>query len=275
MRSAALLAMLLLGACMPARTHQAEAARPAIVSLNPCTDAILAEVADPDQILALSHYSRDPAASSMDLALAHRFASVSGSVEEIVALQPDVIVSGDHDAPASVAAYRRLGFRLEQIPIAASVAASKAQVMRLATLAGHPERGRMLNARIDAALASSAPEGQGHRPSALVWQSGGIVPGGNTLIADLLLRTGFVSHSAARAMKQADYLPLEQVLADPPDVIFAAGTPGDGEDRMLSHPALGTLRHSVRARLDPALLWCGGPTIVRAVARLAHVRGRL
>jgi hypothetical protein len=49
------------------------ASAPAIVSLNPCSDAILAEVADPGQVLALSHYSRDPRSSSMDVGLARRF----------------------------------------------------------------------------------------------------------------------------------------------------------------------------------------------------------
>jgi iron complex transport system substrate-binding protein len=34
-----------------------------IVSLNPCLDAILLDVADPGQITALSHYSREPTQS--------------------------------------------------------------------------------------------------------------------------------------------------------------------------------------------------------------------
>ncbi|HCH95383.1 MAG TPA: iron ABC transporter substrate-binding protein, partial [Erythrobacter sp.] len=42
---------------------------PTIVSLNPCTDAILAEVAAPGQLLAISHYSKDPRASSMEAAV--------------------------------------------------------------------------------------------------------------------------------------------------------------------------------------------------------------
>jgi iron complex transport system substrate-binding protein len=64
-RGAPLIA-LALGACTPAPAR--EAAHPSVVSLNPCTDAILAEVADPAQIAGLSSYSSDPAASSMDLA---------------------------------------------------------------------------------------------------------------------------------------------------------------------------------------------------------------
>ena len=77
-------------------------------------------------------------------------------------------------------------------------------------------------ARIDRALAATRHDG---RPvTAVLWQQGGIVPGEETLIAYLLAHTGFASHSAARGLGQAAYLPLEQVLSDPPQVILAAGS---------------------------------------------------
>ena len=101
------------------------------------------------------------------------------------------------------------------------------------------------------------------------------MPGGDTLVADLLHRTGFVQLSASRGMRQADVMPLEIMLADPPRVIFAAGDPRTNEDRMLSHPALEALDDTSRLRFDRSLLWCGGPTIIRAAERLADVRKSL
>ncbi|MFM5924176.1 MAG: ABC transporter substrate-binding protein [Novosphingobium sp.] len=272
-RGIALLA-LALAACAPAPADRRAGARPAgIVSLNPCTDAILVEVADPAQIRALSANSRNPASSSMDLATAARFASTTGTVEEIAALRPALVVSGTFTAPATRAALARLGIPLVEIPIAGSVEQSLDQVRQLAALSGHPQRGAALIARINAALAQAQPQDRRIVP-ALVWQSGGIVPGDQTLIADLLRRTGFANAAAARGLGQADFLPLEQVLADPPALIFAAGG-RSGEDRLLSHPALNRLPSTRRARLDPALLWCGGPTIIRAAARLSAVRRQL
>ena len=41
---------------------------------------------------------------------------------------------------------------------------------------------------------------------------------------------------------------------------------------MLVHPVLRELEGVRYERLDPALLFCGGPTIVRAVGRLAEMR---
>src|SRR5690606_30544938 len=144
--------------------------------------------------------------------------------------------------------------------------ASEAQVRQLAALAGHPERGEALVARIEAALAETRRQG---RTPALLWQQGGLVPGEGTLAVEILAHTGFASHSAARGLGQGAYLPLEEVLADPPRVILAAG----GE-RAQAHPALRALDAPV-ARLDPALLYCGGPTIPRLARRLAEVRDTL
>ena len=264
---------LLLSACAPnSSVHAAPRQYPTLVSLNPCSDAVLAEVADPGQLLAISSYSQNPASSSMDLARARQFRAVSGSAEEVLALRPDLVISDQFLPPSTASALAALAIPVERLPIASSVDESRAQVLRLAALAGHPERGRALVARIDAALAGAAPPVGAAPIAAVVWQSGGIVPGPRSLIGDLLRRTGFRQISATRGMKQADVLPLEEMLADPPQVILAAGNALGNEDRLLAHPALAELRATRRERYDPALLWCGGGTIVRAAERLAEVR---
>jgi len=261
--------------CSAGRQDDAPRTHPTIVSLNPCSDEVLAEVADPGQLLAISHFSRDPAASSMGVDRARRYPVTSGSLEEVLALGPDIVVADEFLPAPTRTALADLGITLVSLPIAHSVAESSEQVTELARLAGHPERGRALNARVASALASAAPSGKARRISAVVWQGGGIVPGEDTLIVDLLERIGFASLSAAQGMRQADFLPLETLLADPPELILAAGDPRANGDRMLSHPALASLKGTRRERLDPTLLWCGGPTIIRAAARLAEVRRSL
>lgn len=253
----------LLAGCAAPAPRAAE--HPTIVSLNPCTDAVLAEVADREQILAISHYSHDPRATSMPLAEARRFRATGDTVEEVLALDPDVVVAGSFLPPATAQAFDRLGIKVETFGIVPDLAENAVQIRRLAALAGHPERGEALLARIDAALA--ATRYQGRPVTALLWQEGGIVPGEQTLIAHLLTHTGFASHSAARGLGQGAYLPLEQVLADPPQLVLAAG-----DERMLIHPALRSLEGVRYETFDPSLLFCGGPTVVRAAERLAAIR---
>ena len=243
--------------------------RPRIVSLNPCTDAILVEIAGPEQLLAVSHYSHDPRASSMNVADARRFAATGGTVEEVVALDPDLVVAGAFLPPATRAALNRLGIRVETFGIADSVAESVAQVRDIAALAGHASAGEALAREMEDAVIAAEPGGTQPPVRTILWQPGGIVPGENALVSELMRRTGFSSYSAQQGMGQADYLPLERLLADPPDLVLVAG-----QERMQRHPALAKLDRMQRASFDPALLYCGGPTIVRAAERLQAIRSQ-
>jgi iron complex transport system substrate-binding protein len=110
---------------------------PRIVSINPCVDAVLMQVADPGQIAGISHYSQDARATSIPLAQARRFRATSGTAEEVVALAPDVVITGPHVAPATIAALKRMGITMVQYPVPDSVAESEQQVRDIARVAGH------------------------------------------------------------------------------------------------------------------------------------------
>jgi len=257
--------MLMLLAACSGEAPLPQGGAPRIVSLNPCSDAILADIA-PGALVGISHYSHDPRSTSMSLAQARRYPAVSGSVEEVLALRPDVVVASTFLPPATARALERLGIRVERVGIAPRIADSVAQVRALATLAHSEAAGERLVGRIE--NNARAPEAE--RPTALVWQAGEIVAGSGSLVAQMLERAGFANHAAALGLGQGAYLPLEQVLADPPDVIIAAG----GE-RALTHPALQELGGVQYATLDPALLYCGGPTVPKLATRLAEIRADL
>lgn len=274
---ASLLALLLAG-CLPAgesageRGGPADPAHPSIVSLNPCSDAILTQLAHPDQLLAISHYSHDPAATSMDIDAARRWPAIGGTLEEILALHPDVVVAGAYLPPPLAQGIRDAGMRLLTLPMPVTIAQSQEQVRTLARLAGNRAAGERMVQRIVRAEHRFASPPQEPRLAALVWESGGIVAGKGTLITDLLAQSGFSNGAAARGLDQAEYLSLERLIADLPQVVFTVGQSRGEEDRLLSHPALARVPGMVRAPLEPGLLWCGGPTIPRALARLAAVR---
>ena len=244
-----------------------------IVSINPCVDAILMHVADPAQIAGISHYSKDPRASSITMAQAARFAATSGTAEEVVALAPTLVIAGAHVAPATIAALRRMDIALLQLGVPETIAESRDQIRQIAAAAGHPERGASLNARIDAAVGaarSAAPP-----VPALIWQGGGLVPGEATLASELLRTAGFHNLSHDYGLKTWDVLPLEYLVARPPAVLFSVGDTR-GEDRMLGHPVMQRLAmHTEIRRYPERLLRCGGPTIIDALATLASARHSL
>ena len=253
--------------------HAAE--RPRIVSINPCIDAILVQVADPQQIVGISHYSQDPRAASIPIEVARRFRATSGTAEEVIALEPDLVMSGPHVSLSTIFALERLNVAIMKFSVADSVAQSEQEIRDVARAVGEPVRGEKLIAAIEHAIADARPRDSNTVP-ALMWLSGGMVPGAGTLADELLRRTGFRNMSAAYGLKQWDVLPLEHLLASPPALVLSLA-PGEAmEDRILQHPAVMKLRERVPFRSYPfRLVQCGGPTIVEAVARLSEVRREL
>jgi iron complex transport system substrate-binding protein len=240
-----------------------ESDAPTIVSLNPCLDAILVEIAAPDQVLALSHYSRDPGGSSIPQDVAQAYGVTGGTAEEVIALRPDLVLASIFLSQPTRSALERAGLTVATFGSPATIAESAAQVREVAALAGQNAKGEALATRI------TAPATPPEKPiSALLWQPGEIVAGEQTLIAELLRQEGFTSHAAARGLRQADMVTLERVLTDTPDVLLVAGdAPGQ------RHPVLERASSAMHvAAFDPSLIYCGGPTIPKARERLRAVR---
>lgn len=245
-----------------------------IVSMNPCADALLQPLADPSRIAGISHYSQDPRATSVSLEWARRFKASGGTVEEVIGLSPDLVIAGPHVALSAVATLGRLGIPLLQLPVAGSVEESLAQIALVGEALGEQARARALVREIRAAVAAAAPA-DAARPTALIWQGGGLVPGAGTLADDLLSRAGLTNLSRRHGLAAWDVLGLERLIAQPPNLLLA-GERGDSPDRMLGHPATARLAEIVHIDSYPGqLLHCGGPTIIAASARIAGARAGL
>lgn len=244
-----------------------------IVSLNPCLDVILLEVADRSQITAISHYSRDRYASTIadrarDLPVTH------GTTEEILALRPDLVLTGPGQARTD--ALDRLGVRSAVMAVPETVADSLKQVREVAVLTGHPERGEALVRRIEAALAAAAPTRDEKPLSALVFMPGGFASGPGTLMDEMMRRTGLRNAAVDYGLRQSMSVPLEQVIAHPPDILLS-GEPWPGApswaERVMEHPALNHLASRMRREpLPERLLFCGGPVLIQTAGVLARAR---
>jgi len=246
-----------------------------VVSLNPCLDQILVAVADRSQVAALSHYARDPQASSI-AEVAKSYPQTFESAEEVMMLRPDLVLASRHSAPATREALTRLGVVYEPFSVPNTVKASLAQITRIAALVGHPDRGAALIARIDAALAAGAKP-QGLRPvTVLVFQPRGFAAGEGTLMNEMLTRAGFVNVAPRYGIRQWGDVSLERLIADPPQLLLSGETaPGapTWAERIVNHPALAAIAGRLhRAVLPERLLYCGGPSLIETAGILAAAR---
>jgi iron complex transport system substrate-binding protein len=266
-------------AALAASPALASAAPRRVVSLNPCLDVIVAGVADRSQIAALSHYAHEPDNTSLGLA-GRSYPITYESAEEIIALSPDLVLMARHSAPATRAALQRLGVGFALYGVPETVEASLSQVREIGVAVGHPHRGEAMAARIEAAVARAAPAPGERRLTALVFQSGlaggSFVSAEGTLMDDMLRRTGFINAASRYGLKRTGNLPLEKLIADPPDVLLAgarkAGAPS-WADRVVEHPALARIADRMhRATFPQRLMFCGGPVLIETAGVLAKAR---
>lgn len=252
--------LVLLGGC----SGQPAIAPGKIVSNNPCVDAILAELADPRQIGAVSAWSHDAASATAPLGWARRFPAVGAEAEAVISARPRLALIG---AFGRTDALERASVRYLAFGVPATLEESTAQVRAIASGIGRKVEGERLALAIERAGATKLPNKAG-QPSAIIWLSGGFVPGKGTLQDELLARAGYRNASAAYGLKQWDVLPLETLIRNPPDVVFTplAGKSDDRRSLAMRHRLLAHLTDRTRIVAFPEMLLnCGGPSIIAAM----------
>lgn len=270
MRGAILLLAGLVGGCAPS----APTAGGGIVSTNPCADAMLLQLVPARRIAAISHYSRDPSATSIPLDVAARFPTTHGTAEEVVAMRPDLVIASSFTNGATREAYRRAGLRTLYLDSPTSIAASIEQVRMLANALAVPRAGEAMARKIERSVA--AAHWPGEPVPALLWLGGDLASGGGTLLDEMMRRAGFHDAAVDYGLQGTGPLPAERVVAAPPRVMIApdANDPGDrGRAAQLRARAIAASgRHVLQAQFDRRLMNCGGPVIADAMTRLAQVR---
>lgn len=246
-----------------------------VASLNACLDAMLVHLADRSQIAALSHYARE-AHSSTVAAQARTLPFTWESAEEIIALEPDLVLSSKHSALATRNALKRLNVPVERFSVPKSIDESLAQVRKVASLIGYPERGTALVSRVQTAIAAATPMAGSRRLSALVYQPNGFAAGPGTLVDEMMAHAGFDNVARRYGLRTWGNVPLETLIADPPQVLLV-GEPARGArswaDRIMTHPALKSVAGRMRqVRLPEKFLYCGGPVLIETAAALAQAR---
>src|SRR5436853_3192152 len=143
-----------------------------VVSFNQCGDQLGLALADPEQIAGLSPYAADPSLSAV-AEKARAFPRLDWQAESIIALGPDLVLIGQNDRPVTKHILRAQGLRLYEIALISDLGAARRQIVEVAAVLGHPERGEKLLADIETARARlhAAPKPSLH--TALLVNRGG------------------------------------------------------------------------------------------------------
>jgi iron complex transport system substrate-binding protein len=258
--------------------HAARAQRPQrIVSLTVCTDQLLLDLVDRDRIAALSYLAVDPTLSAK-VEEARGIKGVRGRAEEVLALEPDLVIAQEYSTAAAVGLLRRLGFRVVLVPLATDFDGMRRAIRIIAAAVGDEPRGEAMISAFDKRLAAAAPKGP-ERPRALAYQVNSLASGPGSLVDAAFAAAGFTNMARNRQLGPGGRMPLEEIVADPPDLMVLANTPDEFRSTVgdnLRHPAFEAVVKS-RPHMQLAMpLWlCATPRIADAVAELGAKRRAL
>jgi iron complex transport system substrate-binding protein len=254
----------------PDAARSADAKPSRIVSMNMCTDNLVLRLASLDNIKSVTWLSRDPRNSGVaDLAM--RVGVNHGLAEEIVPLDPDLILAGVFSTRTAVSLIKRTPLRLVEFGIPANFTEVREQIAALADLIGERENGEAMIRAMDQRLAAIGPA-SGVRPRAIVLNPNGATVGRDSLVSEIMELAGLRNVAAELGIESYGLVPLENVVLNDVDILIVSASrdgPSSLATEILNHPVLARLSERVKIVSVPARYWgCGGPEAVEAVAFL-------
>ena len=242
-----------------------------IVSMNLCTDQLLMMLADRSRIASVSYVVAQPGASAMADAVAGLTLN-HGLVEEVLPMEPDLVLAGTFTTRPTVFLLKRLGYRVVELPVASTMDDVRANIRTVADAVGERERGEALVAAFDRDLETAAAvTNVAEAPLAALYWANSFSSGRGTLADAVVRHAGFRNLAAEWGVSGTVQLPLESLLTAEPDLLIV------GRERVgpalanesLRHPALRRV-FGDRLRVSiPDHLWiCGTPFVAEAVRRL-------
>jgi iron complex transport system substrate-binding protein len=252
---------------------------PRIASMNLCTDQLLIPLADPAQIVGLSRFSRD-ARQSWVAGDAPSFPALSGGAEDVLLLNPDVVVASLFDKRSTRELLKAHGLLLVEFSVPRNVDEVKNQIRQMGEIVQHADRAQAEIARLDAAMARARRAVVEKHYRVLPLSRRGWVSGSDSLVNSLLSATGLFNVAGELGAASGGLASLEAIVTAKPDFLLVSDAGDHAEDdghAFLLHPALeGFYPPRKRIVIPDRLTVCGGVMLADAldllVAELQRVQ---
>ena len=240
---------------------------PRLVSMNVCTDQLVLTLADPEQILGLSRFSRDGWQSKAgDLS---RYPVLSGGAEDVLLIRPNIVVASAFDKRSTRELLKAKGLRLVELAVPRTLEEARQQIREAGDIIGHPDRAAAEIDRLDAALARARRAVSERHYRVLPLSRRGWVAGSDSFVGSLLGEVGLRSAAGDLGFSFGGFASLESIVKLRPDflVVSQAGDRARDEGQaFLLHPALERFYPPQKRIVIPERLTeCGGVRLAEAL----------
>src|ERR1700689_1590094 len=189
-----------------------------VMSLSMCTDDLLLELLPPERIASVTYYSRDPS-NSYQWPQAAKVRVNFGTVEEVLAEKPDLVLAGTYTTPAVRSLLKRLHFPLLEVPPAADFDEIRTVTRQVAHALQRDAVGELLIAKMDSTLRDLAASKPPQMIRVGAWGEGRSIPGKGTLFDAILTAAGGVNIATSPEGGAYTSFEVEQLIAAHPDVL--------------------------------------------------------
>jgi len=241
---------------------------PRIVSMNVCSDQLLLTLADPEQILGLSRFSRD-GWQSWAADRARRYPVLSGGAEDVLVAKPDIVVASLFDKRSTRELLKANGLHLAEFTVPRTLDEVKDQIREMGEVVQHPDRARAEIARLDAAIVRARQAATDKHYRVLPLSRRGWVSGRDSLVSSLLTETGLLNPAGELGVAFGGFASMEAIISLKPDFILVSEAGDRAEDdgrAFLLHPALERFYPMEKRIVIPERLTvCGGVMLAEAL----------
>jgi iron complex transport system permease protein len=228
-----------------------------IVSVNLCTDELVLRLADRKNIASVTWLAGTSSASNV-ADLATQIPVNHGLAEEVIPLDPDLVVAGIYTARAAVALLKQTRIPVLDLDVPNNLNEIRAQYRRVGQALGEQERAEHIIAEMDSRLAAIPVNLTSPRPRAMVFNPNGRTAGKTTLTDEIITRAGMENLSATLGINRYTQIPLETVVTNAVDVLILSeyrdGPPAIATE-VLRHPVLAKISDRTRIAVVPNRLW--------------------
>lgn len=239
-----------------------------VMSINLCADQLLLHVATPDQIVSLSWLSQKPQESIM-FERARAYPANFGGAEELIQIDPDLVVGGIYTGDYTKSLARRRGVTVIELAPATSLDDVYDNIARLGLALGRESTAEALVGAMRARVRGFAERRPLRSLPALLLRAGGYTADSQSLSHALMELAGLRNVAAEQGLDRWGSLPMESLLYTDVELVFisryAESTPALAT-QILAHPALRSMQdRRTTARVPSQLLSCGLPQSLDAV----------
>ncbi|MEZ5938071.1 MAG: ABC transporter substrate-binding protein [Hyphomonadaceae bacterium] len=259
---------------------QAPAKPQRIVSTNLCTDQMLLYLVEPERIISLTYLSwKNDATPPRFRDALSRIKPNHGLAEEVLRMDPDLVIAGAYSARFTTSLLRRLGKDVVEFEPDNSFDDMYADFRKMGDLVGERERAETLIRDFQTELARlEADSPAGDKPVYAAFEPNMGVVGKDMFLSEVVNAGGFQTLGEAMGFSGYRNLPIEQIVQLTPDLIST--DPGYGSPAMatdiLRHPLMRRMTATIpELNIPPRYTNCPTPETLEAVRMLVEARKRL